>query len=84
MGVMPFSACEFGYYRPHEFELPPAADRGAGGCTACTEATLQVRFPGDYVLILTQPQPDDPSERYGGGGDRQRRTDHRRIRQLVC
>jgi hypothetical protein len=58
--VMPFSACEFGYYRPHEFEpiLAEFAEQDLYGVFA---ATPEVRFPGDYVLILVKPRPDDPS-----------------------
>ena len=58
--VMPFSACEFGYYRPHEFELMLAqiAEQDVYGVY---EATPEVRFPGDYVLVLTRSRPDDPS-----------------------
>jgi len=58
--VMPFSACEFGYYRPHEFELILAefAQQDLYGVFA---ATPEVRFPGDYVLILVKPMPDDPA-----------------------
>ncbi len=58
--VMPVSACEFGYYRPHEFELllPQFVEQDVYGVYS---ATAEVRFPGDYVLVLVQPRPDDPS-----------------------
>ena len=58
--VMPFSACEFGYYRPHEFE-PILAEFAQQDLVAVFAATPEVRFPGDYVLILVRPRPDDPS-----------------------
>ncbi|MDP2674110.1 MAG: hypothetical protein Q8Q00_04290 [Dehalococcoidia bacterium] len=58
--VMPFSACEFGYYGPHEFELI-LADLAQQGLYGVYRATPEVRFPGDYVIILTEPQPDDPT-----------------------
>jgi hypothetical protein len=58
--VMPFSACEFGYYRPHEFE-PILAEFAQQNLYGVFAATPEVRFPGDYVLILVRPRPDDPS-----------------------
>jgi len=58
--VMPFSACEFGYYRPHEFE-PILAEFAQQNLYGVFAATPEVRFPGDYVLILVKPRPDDPS-----------------------
>ncbi len=59
--VMSLSSCEFGYYRPHEFELllPLFAVQGIYGVY---QATPEVRFPGDYVIVLTQPQVDDPAK----------------------
>jgi hypothetical protein len=58
--AMPVSACEFGYYLPHEFEafFAPFLQQEVYGVY---EATPQVRFPGDYVIVLTRPRPDDPS-----------------------
>ena len=58
--VMPYSACEFGYYRPHEFEafFAPFLQQDIYGVYS---ATTEVRFPGDYVLVLTRSRPDDPS-----------------------
>ncbi len=59
--VMPLSSCEFGYYQPHEFELllPLFAGQDIYGVY---QATPEVRFPGDYVIVLTQPQIDDPAK----------------------
>ena len=59
--VMPFSACEFGYYRPHEFE-PILADLGEQQLHGVFAATPEARFPGDHVLILTKPRPDEPEK----------------------
>lgn len=59
---MPISGCEFQYHRPHEFEvlLPALVQTDIYGVY---ESTPDVRLPGDYVIVITQPHPDDPAQK---------------------
>jgi hypothetical protein len=59
--VMPVSTCELELLRPHEFErrLTGLVEQDIYGVY---QATPEVRFPGDYVIVLTQPQADDPAK----------------------
>ncbi len=59
--VMPVSTCELEWLRPHEFErmLTGLVQDDLYGVY---RATPDVRFPGEYVIVLTQPQADDPAK----------------------
>ena len=61
--VMPFSGCEFGLYRPHEFERV-LADLVEDDLYGVYRATPELRFPGEYVLVLSReslyPETEPP------------------------
>ncbi len=59
--VMPFSGCEFGYYRPHEFELI-LAEVVQDDLYGVYRATPDVRFPGEYVIVLFRESVDPETE----------------------
>lgn len=59
--VMPFSGCELGYYRPHEFERI-LAEVVQDDLYAVYRATPDVRFPGEYVIVLSKESVDPETE----------------------
>ncbi len=59
--VMPFSGCEFGYYRPHEFELI-LAEVVQDNLYGVYRATPDARFPGEYVIVLFRESADPEME----------------------
>ena len=59
--VMPFSGCEFGYYRPHEFALI-LAEVVQDSLYGVYRATPDVRFPGEYVIVLFRESVDPEME----------------------
>jgi hypothetical protein len=56
--VMPVSSCELELHRPHEFEkvLVPLVERDLYGVY---RSSPEVRFPGDYVIVLSAPLSTD-------------------------
>lgn len=59
--VMPFSGCEFALYRPHEFALI-LAEVVQDSLYGVYRATPDVRFPGEYVIVLFRESVDPETE----------------------
>ena len=59
--VMPVSGCELQYQKPHEFEqmLGTLAGKDLYGVYSAPDG---LSFGGDYVILLSMPRPDDPTQ----------------------